>query len=654
MRRTPILGALLALSLSLGYFSAAPASGQTAPDLILLFTSDIHSAVLPHRILGENGTIDTVGGFARIASMIKAARDQYGDRVLAVDGGDIVAGSLFQTLFQSEAAEIRLMSIAGFEASTFGNHEFDYGPAALARALTTAKVNRFALPFVASNVVFDSRDDRDDLLEAVFGDYPVREYLVLQKNGLKIGLFGIMGKNAASDAPDAAPVVFSDPVARAREMTALLRDKEKVDLVIALSHSGTTPDFNYSEDEKLAVKVPGIDVIISGHMHRRLVSPIVAGSTIIVGVGVRGEELGDLRLARTEDGRFRVVSYALRPVTRDVPEDPAVAAEVAELSALVDREIEKAGGLDPWDVIAESSFALVLRQPGPPDSSWEVGLGDLVADAYRWSVEAAGLKRTDGPILVVHPWGNIRSPLLPGPITGNDVFEVLSLGIGPDGKPGYPLVCVRLSGREIRRLFEVETTVAPGNEDAHLEITGASVRFNPRRMPFDRVTRIEFEEADGTTRPLEPDRLYRVVANIYMARMIGYVSKASHGILKLEPKDADGKIRTDFENLIIDGDPAAPGVQEIKEWIALAGYLRSFSDTDGNGISDIPASYRSSAGRLVDEPSWNPVKLLAGAHAITFIAIGLVVLVLFFLWLIVHKIRRRFARRKNKPAPPKA
>ncbi|MCX6566017.1 MAG: bifunctional UDP-sugar hydrolase/5'-nucleotidase [Candidatus Aminicenantes bacterium] len=647
----PGVCALLAAVFCLEFLPAVPAAAQSDPDLILLFTEDLHSAVLPHRVLDENGRVDTVGGFARIAAMIKAEREKFGDRVLAIDGGDMIAGTLFQVLFQSEAAEIRLLGLAGYEAATFGNHEFDYGPAALARALTTAKVNQFALPFVASNVVFDPKDDRDNLLEAVFGDYPVKEFLVLQKNGLKIGLFGLMGTQASEDAPAAVPVTFSNPIVRARELTSILRDREKVDLVVALSHSGTTSDVKYSEDEKLAREVPGIDVIVSGHAHRRLVSPIIVGSTIIVAVGSRGEDLGDLRLARTSDGRFGVMSYALRPVTQDVAEDPGVAAEITELSGIVDREVERAGGINPRDVVAETAFSLAMRQPGPPKSSWEIGLGDLVVDAYRRAVAAAGLKREDGPILVIHPWGNIRDSILPGRITGNDVFQVLSLGIGPDGKPGYPLVCVWLSGREIRRLMEVETTIAPGNEDAHLQIAGASVRYNPRRIPFDRVTRIEFEEADGTMRLVEPDRLYRVVANLYMARMIGYISRASHGILKLEPKDAEGKVRTDFDNLIVDADPSAPGVQEIKEWTALVGLLRSFPDTDGDGIPDIPASYASSAGRLVDEPSWNPIKLLAGAHGPTFVVLGLGVFVLFLLWFLVHRLRRRFARRKNKAAP---
>jgi len=653
MRHIVKIAFALAAALGFVFPAAASAPGQDRADLILLFVNDLHSAVLPHRVRTAEGAVETRGGIARIASMIKAEREKNGDKVLAVDAGDLIAGSLFQTLFQSEAVEFRLMSLAGFEASTLGNHEYDFGPAALARALTTVKVKNQAIPFVASNTFFDPKDDRDNLLEAVFTDYPVREYLVVNKNGLKIGLFGLMGKTAADDAPAAAPVTFSRQVIRAKDVTAKLREREKVDLVIALSHSGISASAKSSEDEKLAAEVPGIDVIVSGHPHVAIPTPVIVGSTIIVGVGYRGEDLGDLRLVRGPEGRFQAVSYALRPVTPDIPEDPVMAAEVSSLRVLVDAAVMNAFGFNPETAIAETDFPLSVERQPILGCSWEIGLGDLVVDALQRAVAIADGGRLKEPAIVISPWGHLRSDLLPGPITGNDVFSVLSLGTGPDGKPGYPLVSVWLTGREIRRLFEVETTVAPGNEDAHLQVAGASVRYNQRRVPFDRVTRIEIAEADGSFRPMEPDHLYRVVANLYMARMIGYVSKASYGILKLAPKDAEGKPRTDFENLIIDADPATPGVQEIKEWAALAAYLRTFPNTDDDGLPEIPVSYKTSAKRLVDEPSWNPAKLLAGIHGPTIVLLVLVVLVLFLVWFIVRKVRRRLIRRKSRSSAPR-
>jgi len=623
--------------------STAALAEQTAPDLILLFTHDLHSSIPSHRALDGQGRIEPRGGFARIAAMIKAEREKFGERVLAVDAGDMIIGSFFQTLFQSEAPEFRLLGLAGFEAATLGNHEFDFGPSGLARALAAAKAKGSRLPLIASNTVFDSADGRDDTLEAAWKDYPVRDFLILEKNGLRIGIFGLVGRDAADDAPDAVPVTFADPLVRAREITTILREREKIDLVIALSHSGTSSDRKNSADEKLARTVPEIDVIISGHTHTRLAAPIHVGSTLIVSAGERGEDLGVLGLVRVPGGRFQAASYELRPVTADIPEDPLIAAEISALQTVLDKEAGASTGLRSDEVVAETAFALTPQSSGPDNEGREVGLGDLIVDGFRRAVRLAEKNRPHDPLLVIFPWGHIRDSLLPGLITVDDVFRVLSLGIGPDGRPGYPLVSVWLTGREIRRLFEVETTIAPGKEDAHLQIAGVSFRFNPRRVPFDRVTRIEVEYPDGTIRPLESERLYRIVSNLYMARMIAYVSRASHGILKLEPKDASGRLRTDFENLIIDADPVAPAGQEIKEWVALAEFLRSFPDTNGNGRPDVPVSYAVSAGRIKAEPSWNPVKLVAGAHGPTLIVLGLIIGLSLSVFVIVRIIRRRRA-----------
>jgi 5'-nucleotidase/UDP-sugar diphosphatase len=645
--RTAVLGG----AVGLGTLLAFPAVGQTPPDLVLLFTHDLHAAILPHRVLGPDDRVEIRGGFARIASMIRAEREKSGGRVLAVDAGDMIVGNLFQMLFQNQAPELRLLETAGFDAAGFGNHEFDFGPAGLARALTAAKAHGARLPLVASNTVFDPADQRDDTLETAWKEYPVRDYLVLERNGLRIGLFGLMGPSAADDSPDALPVTFADATAQAREMTTILRDREKADLVVALSHTGSTADGSKYSDLKIAEAAPGIDVIVSGHTHTRLSSPIKVGSTLIVSAGERGEDLGALGLVRAAGGRFQAVFYELRPVTENKPEDTA-AAQAAGLREILNKDAETFLGYRPDMVAAETAFPLIPRFSGPKNEGREIGLGNLVTDAYRWAVRKAEGGRPAAPLLVVHPWGHLRDTLMPGPITVDDVYRVLSLGIGPDGRPGYPLVSIWLTGREIRRLFEVETTIAPGKEDAHLEISGASVRFNPKRVPFDRVTRVEIEDAEGVMRPLEPARLYRVVANIYMARMIEYVSRASYGILKLEPKDAAGRLRTDFENLIIDADPAVSGVQEIKEWAVLVEFLRSLPDTNGNGLPDVPASYASPAGRLAAEPSWNPIKLLAEAHGPTFILLGLIAGLSAILIIIVRAICRRRARRLRRGRTP--
>jgi len=94
--------------------------------------------------------------------------------------------------------------------------------------------------------------------------------------------------------------------------------------------------------------------------------------------------------------------------------------------------------------------------------------------------------------------------------------------------------------------------------------------------------------------------------------MVEYVRTASHGLLSVQPRDRNGRPITDLkEGIVIDADALTPGVQEIKEWVALAAYLQSFPDSDGNGIPEIPVRYRQAEGRFAATPSWNPVDLIA-------------------------------------------
>ena len=149
---------------------------------------------------------------------------------------------------------------------------------------------------VFSNAIFSKESDRDDALEEVFNKGMVKPYVVLEKGGMKIGIFGLMGKDAAEKSPFASPVKFGDPIEISKEMVKVLREKEKVDMVICLSHSGVSKDKSLSEDEILAKKVQGIDVIVGGHSHTRLEKPIVIDSTFIVQASSYGNCVGVLDL----------------------------------------------------------------------------------------------------------------------------------------------------------------------------------------------------------------------------------------------------------------------------------------------------------------------------------------------------------------------
>jgi 5'-nucleotidase / UDP-sugar diphosphatase len=627
--------------------NGAAAGGPAARErLVILFTHDLHSYCLPERVAAPKGPAVERGGYAKLLSLIR--ENQEDGRTLLVDAGDFSMGTLFHTTFMTEAAELRLMAAMGYDVMTFGNHDFDFHPDGLAKSLRKARDREKKLPvMVASNVVFSPDGKGDGNLKEAFQEYPVVPYTVIERRGVKIGLFGILGKDAQVDTHFAKPVTFGDPVKTSKQMVTLLKDKEKVDVVVCLSHSGTSKVKKDSEDENLARAVPDIDVIISGHTHTVLSKPIITGKTLIVSAGSYGAHLGRLAVDYEKGAGVTLAGYELIPVTKDIPDDPDLASEIAAYRKDVDKGYLAAYNSRGDQVIAESAFdmeTLDYAQAHPG----ETGVGDMITDAFRFTVEKAEGPHSEPIDIALEPLGVIRDSFLKGPITVADIFRALSLGLGTDGDPGYPLVAYYITGKELKDLLEVETTVGKMKNDAHLQFSGVNFSFNPHRIPFDRVTSIQVRNPKGAYEPVDPEKRYRICMNYYTAQMVGYVRNASYGLLSITPRDREGRPVTDARQVIIDADAIAPGVQEIKEWVALAEYMKSFADLNGNGIPEIPARYRQPEGRFSPSPSWNPIRLIAGGNWITYGAIGIgillhilgIVLIGFFFRL----IRRRFRR----------
>jgi len=627
-----------ALALAAGGLVQAPEKS-----LVVLFTHDLHSSFLPRGTITDEGRTAERGGWAKIASLIGEERTSSAGRTLVVDGGDFSMGTLFHALFVREASELRLLGRMGYDVATLGNHEFDFRMTGLAGALRAAKARGGALPeLIASNIVLGSGVEAEDARS--FQDYPVRDFLVLERGGLRIGLFGLLGRGAADDSPFMSPAVIADPIAQARRVVEILKQREHVDLVIALSHSGTSTDLARSEDTQLAEAVPGIDVIISGHSHTVLARPIVRGGALIVSSGSQGEFLGRLELLWTKSGGARLVSYALRPITPDIPDDPQVQAAILEFKGDVEREYLQPLGFSFDQVLAANSMAMAT--PDEMESrDAETGLGDLITDSFRHAVLKAEGPAYDPIAVVAEPSGSIRDTILPGPVTVEAAFRVLSLGWDETQTPGYALIAPYITGREVRRLLEVDASIGPRKSGAYIQFSGVRFRSNPHRLIFERVRDVSILQPDGTYAPLEPDRLYRICINYYTGMMVDYISRASHGILKVQAKDRNGRILADIREAMVDGDRSRPGIQPLKEWVALADELKSFPDADGDGVPDIPRRYAAPEGRYASVPSWSPISLLAGAGLLTF---GLLAVVVLIVALAVVLIRRGVRRRRRK------
>jgi 5'-nucleotidase len=169
-------------------------------------------------------------------------------------------------------------------------------------------------------------------------------------------------------------------------------------------------------------------------------------------------------------------------------------------------------------------------------------------------------------------------------------------------------------------------------------------------MIFDRVTDIQLEDARGEFRPLDYSRrnraLYRVVANYYNSAFLKVIGSFTKNILRIVPKDRDGRPIEDLAAARIDIDPGQPGVQELKEWVALFDYVRAFPDGDGDGLAEIPARYRGPEGRIVARRSVNPVALLRRGNWLTWGAFGAIVVVLALVTLATAKVVKRLRRRR--------
>ncbi|MEE9912149.1 MAG: bifunctional metallophosphatase/5'-nucleotidase [Deltaproteobacteria bacterium] len=620
--------------------------------LTIVHTNDMHSHFqgfspeIDYQPYGVNAD-KTTGGWSRVATVIRNTKKERTHPVLVLDAGDFTMGSLFHMLNREEAFELRLLKAMGYDAVTLGNHEFDLKPAGLAAALKTAKAKDGMPRIVLSNVIFDRKQPVLSSLEDTFAEAGVKPYIILNRSGMKIGIFGLLGKDAAEVSPFAKPLAFRDPVETARDIVAVLRNQEKVDIVICLSHGGLRDNAQKSEDIILAQKAPGIDVIISGHTHTKLDKPISAHGTIIVQAWCYGKQVGILDIAY-DHGKVTLKNYTAVAVNSSLAGDVHIQKMIDGFKPKIDAQLFGPGPLSYDQVIAETKWDLT-------NTAAESPLGNMIADSIRWYVNQVDSDEKDPSSRVavaVESNGIIRDDLLTG-VTGKiilgDLFRTFPLGIGADDTMGYPLISFYLYGYELKRALEILTSVRPiKGDDYYLQISGMRFTYNPHRVIFDRVTGIGIGNEEEGFAPLDYSRsnkmLYRVAANIYNATFLKLVGKFTYSMLDIAPKDKNGKTIEKLASALVDSDKSLPGVQELKEWQGIIKYVGSFPDKNGNGIPEIPEKYSGKLGRIVEKPSVNPVNLVSRAATPTLIVLAICGVVI----LLIVAIAMTAVRRKRK------
>lgn len=624
-----VFALVLSAVLLLGSGAAWAAAPEEPGDLTILFTHDTHDHFLP--AANEEG--GEYGGYIRLATLLKEQRQAAAEQsraVVTLDGGDFSMGSLFQTIYTTDAPELRALGAMEYDVTTLGNHEFDYRQQGLADMLNAAKESGDPLPaIVQANYTQPLDHDSGYAVVQALENYPVTDYTVIERDGLRVAVFGVLGE----DANDCAPMsgMELEPIAdAAKRVVAEIKEKEDPDYIICLSHSGTDGT-GRGEDYELAKAVDGIDVIISGHTHTTIETPIQVNGTLVVSCGEYTQNLGVLTVSKAE-GKTELVDYQLLPVDETVTNDPAMTALARSFQRTVDETYLSGYGLTFDEVLCENPYNFTpISQFGAIQE--EDALGNLIADSYVYAVkEAEGENYVPVDFAVVAS-GVIRASLAKGDITVSDAFDVSSLGSGADGTPGYPLVGVYITGKELKDAFEVDASVTPLMSAAQLYGSGMKWSFNTHRMIFDKVTDCAQILPDGTEVPIQDDKLYRVVTGLYSGQMLGTVNGKSFGLLTITPRDEKGQPIENLEDYIIHG----PGGTEVKEWYALASYLQSMGTVDSR--------YAAPEGRKTVSRSWNPIELVRSPGWITLAAMALAVLVVAIIILLVTKPIRRRSRR---------
>ena len=634
---------LMAVVTMFTMLSFAVSAGENAKELDVLFVHDTHSH-LSEFVTIENGESQIMGGFAKIKTLINEKRAEN-ENTLILDAGDFSMGTLAQVVFEEEASEIRMLGNLGVDVTTLGNHEFDYRAKGLANMMNHAVESGDPLPeIVISNVDWDAMnaagltEDQQMLFDA-FENLGVKEYVMLEKGDVKVAVTGVFGKDCLACVV-APPLVFQDPVEGLKETVAKIQENEEADMIVCVSHSGIWKDKAKSEDEILAKEVPELDLIVSAHTHTKLEQPIQHGDTYIVSAGEYGKYLGNLSMSQKKDGRWKMDFYELIAVGDDIEEDAETQKKIDQLMDMVDAKYLEQFGYTKDQVLCTNEIDFA-PQSDTSEKHTEVNLGSIIADAYTYAAEQ--VLGPDTVAMTVIPSGTIRDSYPKGNITTENVFNSFSLGIGRDEIPGYPLIYVYLTGEELKLAAEIDASISDLMTEARLYTDGLYWHYNPNRMILNKATDVFLVNNQEERVELEDEKLYLVVTDYYNSQMLGSVTDLSMGLLSIVPKFADGTPIENYEEVII-----MKGDQELKAWVAIADYMSSFEDTDGDGIGNVPAKYGILEGRKVVEDSKNILDLVKNPNKFFFMILGVVLLLLAIvagmivaIVIVIKKIKKR-------------
>ena len=464
---------LVAASIALFFASCASSPKGVARDpnaeykLVVLHTNDHHGAVLAN---------DGKNGLAERATYIKQQREEAkgsGKDFLLLDAGDINSGQAVSNMFAAEA-DIMAYNAMGYEAVTFGNHEFD---GTQEKILKQIEISKF--PWLSANIKSGK-------------GYLGTPYITKTYKGYKVGIFGLTTLRTLVIAQPDKSLTFTDEIETAKEMVATLRNKEKCDIVILLGHLGDVEETPTHETSlKIASAVDGIDLIIDGHSHSYFAEPKTVNNTKIVSAEQWGHYVGTTEIT-IKDGKITDFNWHPEEITTEK------FAPDAEIASILQPYVDKANA-SLKDVVLKTSaeFAFGARLT----RFQEMASGDFLTDAMVWYLDSTGVK-VDGAIT---NGGGIRAALPAGDVTKENIITMLPFD-------NY-LYVVTLKGSDVKDLFNFIGTLKQG-AGAFAQVS-KSIKYT---ITYDENGNGTMSDLTINGEPIDENKTYRFACNDYNAK----------------------------------------------------------------------------------------------------------------------------------------
>ncbi|MBW4084931.1 S-layer homology domain-containing protein [Paenibacillus sp. S150] len=498
----------------------------------LLAQIDLGTENFSLRVLHTNDTHGHLENISRRTSAISSERT--GNTVL-LDAGDVFSGTLYFTQFKGQA-DISFMNNIGYDAMTFGNHEFDLNkeqPEVLKNFVTAAK-----FPFTSANIDFTTKaSELAELYQDITGTLETDETRSTAKDGHiypsvikdvygeKIGIFGLTTEDTAGLSSPGDQISFKDHVESAKNTVAML-EAQGINKIIAVTHLG------YTVDQELAKAVPGIDIIVGGHSHTKVdqpPTPVVNVGTgknvLIVQTGEYSQFLGELDVTFDKNGEILSYNGKLLDVSL-FGEDAAAKAMLAPYDAELTTVRSTVVGYSDVDLytnrMIDGKSVRVVRQEETP-------IGNMIADSIAEKVSelmpsfvSAGDLETIKGVVAIQNGGGIRAAIDKGDITMGEVLTTLPFG--------NSLVALKVTGEEIISSLENSVSGLSSDQGRFAQASGMKYTYDSTKTPEivdsltgevtqagERIVAVEIRQTDGSYLPVDPDAYYLLATNSFMA-----------------------------------------------------------------------------------------------------------------------------------------